>query len=501
MFQVLIVEDESRIREMMEKIIPWKAIGFQVTASFASGEEALDYAINNPVDVIFTDIQLIHMSGLELIRRVQAQKKQIISVILTSYEKFEYAKEAIELNVMCYLTKPLNLLKTKEVFMDIRNRLDSNRQEELNKRKFYEYKKEKVLRKFLRGYALEPEEQIFVPENFKEFVIIKVQLPHKFPIDLDELHRKLAGEDMHIVVVEEFSRITVGLFFKSSFSGEKLNNVLHQLYNETKKAVMGVSKVYSQAEYINQAYIEADIALEHYCYVKKETIYYEAVESIQYVEGTQVEFFKHISQEVSDFISKNQLEKVAPYLLKQVQNSDFNDLNQIRNIYLEVLFFIQSKLKNDLQEGYFVNNISMIQQILGCNSHQEVNRKLEQYLAFVKESLLSKNEKIDSKVIKVLLEYIDKHYFKEISLQDLSREVYLHPVYLSKVFKQEVGKNFVDYLTEVRIQKARIFLKDVSLKVNDVCSMVGYQSSKHFSKQFKRLTGVTPTEYRNSNTY
>lgn len=99
--------------------------------------------------------------------------------------------------------------------------------------------------------------------------------------------------------------------------------------------------------------------------------------------------------------------------------------------------------------------------------------------------------------IENVLKYINEHYNEEITLQKLSEIVYVHPIYLSKLFKEKSGENFVDYLMKLRINHAKVLLKDLSYRVYDVCQMVGYESPKHFSKVFKEITGVTPKEYRN----
>jgi two-component system response regulator YesN len=99
-------------------------------------------------------------------------------------------------------------------------------------------------------------------------------------------------------------------------------------------------------------------------------------------------------------------------------------------------------------------------------------------------------------VIENVINFIHQHFNENLTLQSLSEIAYVHPAYLSKLFKEKTGSNFIDYLTSVRIEKAKVLLRDISLRVYDISDMVGYSSPKHFSKLFKDTTGLTPRDYR-----
>ncbi len=99
-------------------------------------------------------------------------------------------------------------------------------------------------------------------------------------------------------------------------------------------------------------------------------------------------------------------------------------------------------------------------------------------------------------VVGKVLRYIDAHYAEEVSLQRLAEIAYVHPVYLSRLFKEKMGMNFIDYLTKVRVENAERLLGNLALRIYDVSGLVGYDSPKHFSKVFREITGLTPKEYR-----
>ncbi len=122
----------------------------------------------------------------------------------------------------------------------------------------------------------------------------------------------------------------------------------------------------------------------------------------------------------------------------------------------------------------------------------------EQHEETLVDTTLIPKDKQVGMAMKYILGYINEHYNEKITLEMLSKIVYIHPIYLSKMFKSKMDENFIDYLTKVRIERAKIFLSDLSYRIYDVCQMVGYESPKHFSKVFKEKTGITPNDYRNN---
>ena len=99
-------------------------------------------------------------------------------------------------------------------------------------------------------------------------------------------------------------------------------------------------------------------------------------------------------------------------------------------------------------------------------------------------------------VIPMVLEYVNRNYSKDISLKDVAKSVNLSYNYLSKVFKEEIGKSFIDYLTELRMEKSMKLLSNRSLSIKEICQQIGYNDPNYYCKAFKKLTGKTPTEYR-----
>ena len=135
------------------------------------------------------------------------------------------------------------------------------------------------------------------------------------------------------------------------------------------------------------------------------------------------------------------------------------------------------------------------QSLESCHSISQISEFLINLLQEARQTHEAHNNSTTS-VITLLQDYIDEHYSENISLDDLASHVYLSPKYISDVFKRKTGVNFSEYLVSRRIEMAKRFLQDPRYRIVDISEMVGYHDSKHFSKLFKKMTGITPAQYR-----
>ena len=129
---------------------------------------------------------------------------------------------------------------------------------------------------------------------------------------------------------------------------------------------------------------------------------------------------------------------------------------------------------------------------------KEILDYLQRYAANVFNKLHIEHKKVSNQIVDRAMQYILEHYSENITLDKLSEQVYVNPMYLSRLFKEKAGVSYIEYLTEVRIENAKRLLSDLSLRIYDIVEMVGYDSRKHFGKIFKEHTGLSPKEYRNS---
>ena len=358
MFKLVIVEDEDHIRHSLECFIPWENIGFQVVGTFSDGADALAYLLDNPCDVVMTDILMSRMSGLEMLRRLHKVHPQIKTVILSGHSEFTYAQEAIEYGVAHYLVKPVDEDELITVFQGLKLQLDERQQEQ------------QLLQSQMRQLPEQPVEDTVcesVAVNYK-LLILEMDLGSK-----DTLVHLLKGI----------------LYDLREASCEDIQFALKELY----------------------CIIESD-------YKKR---------------------------------------KLSTW---------------------------------DITSGKFNYN-----HLYRCHTIQEFGDCLTEDFCALCEGLKKQKHDSDHTVIGQLLQYLDAHIDEDIGHDMLAAKYRMHPGYLSRLFKQEMGETLSDYLLRVKIEKAAGLLKEGHYKIGQIAKMVGYSTSSYFSVMFKKYTGFSPREY------
>ena len=174
---------------------------------------------------------------------------------------------------------------------------------------------------------------------------------------------------------------------------------------------------------------------------------------------------------------------------------------EFQTVCIRFLIEVNGHLQNtELEKEDLHDRLNeVLQQLLCCENSQDVLRWMFSYLDWMTEELVqSSTQKLSGGVIAEIQNFIRQHYSENISLNMLAEQFYMHPNYLSRLFKEKTGENFVEYLMEVRMQKVKELLKDSDCKIIEICGMVGYDNPRSFSKAFKHYTGLTPREYRDS---
>ena len=151
---------------------------------------------------------------------------------------------------------------------------------------------------------------------------------------------------------------------------------------------------------------------------------------------------------------------------------------------------------NGGQTYRFTSRDDYLPQIMGMDNLEALKKWFLDKIAEAVKNIQSKQEERSSSIISQTKEYIKTHFSKDISLDDVSRQVNISPYYFSKIFKEETGENFIEYLTNIRIEKAKDLLRNTEYSMKEICTMCGYADPNYFSRTFRKNVGVTPTEYK-----
>lgn len=521
MFNVLLVDDDKIDVEGLSQFVNWDELGYKVIGTAHSAAEAVSIIETEFVDVVLTDIVMPGKNGLELIKDALEINPSIKTVILSGYGEFEFAKEAIRLGAFDYLMKPVNFGELKNIF----NRLKINlHQDILEKQKQVEYmgtRRMQFMNNLVNGFLQNVEgvvkkaSEIGLQLNEADYCLIRLLLDETTIAEHDIQEKDYVNIKSGLAdgantflnnygkayVFDNNIREVCVLFYP--FDITKLEMVLEKFLqfintNEAMNMFLGVGSIYNTISNIPQAYSEAGRALE-YRYIKKDhLLYYKYI--AEFFKGRSI-ITSDIETKIQEHLLNGDTKSFEEYILKIIFNiyrGDWSDKGVLFEACIEILLIINRCIGKYVSgdKSFLQSDHNAIRALLKKESYEDVRDFISLYLREIMSGINSAKEKPLGFAIENVMKYIKEHYNENLSLQKLSEVVYMHPTYLSKLFKEKTGETFLEYLTKVRIDQAKKLLQNLSLRIYDICEMVGYDSPKHFCKVFKDITGSTPKDYR-----
>lgn len=498
--KIMIVDDEALILAGIENIIINEFGEYMEIATAVDGIDALDKLKAFTPDLIITDICMPEMTGLELIEKVL--KTGICSrfIILSGYADFEYAKQAMHYKALDYILKPID----KTELVELLKRISKNIEQE--KEKIVKEKLNKI--KDILFYNVK-DEDFFANENLIN-KIFPFTMFMVFVIQTDQINADIDTTGFDKVLPYFFNKYLIYSFkhkdqriiltnFEQKICGKELYNELYkelsciQSESNTSMTNIGISTVSDKIEAIHILYNDALRKLHYSKYswdnsVHEESNIRKAFSMINY--GDIAAILEAKSDEDMLVLLNNHVEKLlsinsnSPVYLNSVYYIIISDIT----IYLEGLGMTFDDVigVNPYVNNEIVNDVELKNQV------RNIIAQVWKYL--MKKDMGNKNSESVSK----MLEYINKNYMKDISLDNVAETVKLHPNYASSLFKKEIGTSFINYLNSYRIMKAKCFIKgNAELSLEKIAEMVGYESSGRFIKVFKKYCDITPGEYRN----
>lgn len=538
MFRLLVVEDEEMIRNKIIYNTNWKEHGFVEVLQASNGMEALDIVRKNNIDIVITDIQMPEMNGIELIREIKSLNRGIKCIIITAYAEFEYAKESVKLNVNDYILKPF---KSKDL-LDIVKKLSEEINRERNERVEVEN-----LRRQLRENKKALREKLFNDLLSNSYI-------GEIESDLNYLElSKLRNREYFIAV------ININNFMELIIEEDEEQKYIVNLsfYNLVTKFLTYLEKDSSDTSEDKLVYSVINYKIDQLVIVVYEDIdkFTSAFEDLIKLGRMELGFCITIGignkyKNLTD-VHISYREACSAALLDRVYGREivyiFNDLNFGNKVYSKQLHILgDTKLYDDLKIGAFpeikndivdiitqiksskleldaINTIIYNVVLLSCktinelgydifeimgedfNLHfdvKEINNlvQLEEWLLSffykVNEYINQKRSNRNQKLLSKVKDYVDGNYSENITLTSISKDFGISSGYLSVLFNDYIGQNFIDYLTNLRIQSAKNLLKRTDLKIYEIADRVGYRDAYYFSTAFKKIVGINPTDYR-----
>lgn len=523
--KVFIVDDERLVRDLLKNCIDWNELGFSVVGESSNAVEGLEMVDKLEPDLIFTDICMPVMDGLEFGRKVMEKHQEAKIVVLTGHDKFEYAREGIKLGIADFLLKPINDDEIKKTALAMKNEILENKKQ----REEYLRIKEQLINNmpFLR-------EKFFNELISSNFELYEYEEKMKyFGIETrDDIFQtaviEISGEN--VISSGEESRIIAGLRLREqveAFFYDKKN--IFAFPNSTQRMVVicndsrvdfyemceelkdklieslkfniciGVGNAYGRPDMISNSYREALGALEYKFITGKNQVilfsdiyYTQEKESVQLNEllGSFVFYvrsgLKEKAEEIVDDVFSEARHNIAAK--EQLRVISFNFVAGIMNILIETGLS---------KEEVFSDNEQPFERIIVMETMPEMRNYLGEIIEKCTSIINSNQHKKVRKIFLDVKEYIDSNFNDpEISLSEVAKKFFVNLSYLSKIFKEENGITFVDYLIKLRMDHAIELLKATDQKAYQIAEEVGIKDPHYFSVCFKKYTGVSVNEYR-----
>ena len=528
MYRVMIADDEGIVIDSMKFIIE-KEFGDSCSLEFAkTGRRLVEVAEQFRPDIAVVDIHMPGINGIDAIKEMKQFCPNAVFIVMSAYDKFDYAKEAIKLGVMEYITKPMDRMKVVNTLKRAMDQIDSDRAKRSN---------DLLIKEKLE--TIEP-----IIENG---LIYDILLQEHFEEDVDS-YKSILG-------IEEDYGYMMAIVCGESQEGNHMTNAVGSsvkvsgMYREIREGVksffdckignvmankIAVLVPYSSniLEYNDRTRL-IDRARELCRYLRKKTdinfrvgigalhplrdlgeSYREALNaliattgSVAHVDDLTIscsyedDYPKELEKPMFDAVSKGDLNGMLVYAGKYAdwmcQRASGGDLMSMRLKALEFALYAEHLAYQSGGQTYrYSGRNTYLPEIMGLNSPEEVRDWFMGKLSTACSDVVRKREERSNDIIRTAMEYINDNYSKELSLDEVSRQVNISPYYFSKIFKEESGLNFIEYLTNVRIDKAKELLSGTDMSIKEVCATCGYTDPNYFSRSFKKNVGVTPTEFK-----
>ena len=515
LYKTIIVDDEPLIRETLAEIFDWNELGFEISRVFSDGKEVIEYINDNQVDFIISDIKMTFVSGIELSKYIFDNKLDIKVVLVSAYKEFDFAKQAIQYGVTHYILKPVDIKELRATISDVKKQLDK-KQAELerlkNERRQFDYvvplvqrqfiydiimgevtdKEEINARKRVLGMSFDYDSSICTivnleAEDYQSFLDNSICYTKDafYKFILDNIKNEYLGITAY-VLKQSFSKIELILMFEGDYNEDALKKYLDMLTDGIKEAVgLKIScELSGKSETLNNLYTP-DLPKKDESFIneilKQNSVVAEKQKMLIY------------------YINAGNMEGVENIFLSFIDDLSEYDISIIHNFIIDMFSMLNNKMKElsidvfSIEDGMFSYN-----SILEMKTVSEIKELGRQVFKKIMNDMAKSSNYSSKQLIRKAKEYIVKHCCEDITLEDVANDVYLNPVYLSRLFKEQTGENFSDYLIGRKISRAMELLKNEQYKVYEISSMVGYKSVQYFYRIFKQYTGLTPAEYRNN---
>jgi two-component system response regulator YesN len=525
--KVLLVDDEPIILRSLQMALPWAELGTQLVGTARNGEEALEIVEMEQPEIIISDIRMPSIDGITLMRTVMEQYPGTLFIILSGYGEFEYAQEAIRYGAFNYLLKPIDHDELQETVAKARDRILQQRAASLEQDR---------LRRSVQSLASLVRERMFTgiidgtddPDHKPAYWPDEWELQSPYYMGLVNLDDQEQAEDIWSAKEKRLWHFAVGnilsellhqrgcftvfpyhqgewLFIMQNSDIEEMQGLAQEIIDAVKQYTklsvsVGISKQFMHINTLQDSYESCRNAL-----CRRFTMGREVVCVDEETVGD--------SQTTRRLAYPMQREKALVDALRTLDRAAFDaeltalmqelkreqpTKTEVSPLLVQLVIVLHRQLESfhvlgDAQPEPLLHQLSLL------NTLEEMIEAIGSRFHEWMKTAASADDQVSGRTfVQRAIEYVHHHYDRDLSIDEVAEAAGLSCSYFCVLFKQQTGSTFLDYLTRYRIDKACSILRNSDVKVFQIAPLVGYQDPKYFTQVFKKIVGMTPSEYRTS---
>lgn len=508
MYSILLVDDESAVLQGLLQAIPWKEYGFEDIRTAGDGAEALERMDECAADLLVTDIRMPKMDGLELLRTVRSRHPRARFIILTAYDEFEYAREALRLGAENYLLKPINVAELSATVTKALENIENRNKAQSTLMKSDAVFRENVLSRWvsgdLDGAELCDRATVAGCNVFSRSYCVLIAKP----LAARELFQRVSAQ------LESALSSKYDCYGFSDFYGSRV-----MIIGGADVPPAGVKAMIRPviAQFGEQPAVFVALGIEAGGYPEVFASYMAASEIVRFCmlfphnsivlsEDVKKSTLKKLTINYADFCtllreaSEEQLLKATNAVVEQILDHTSDSVEAAKALVIELLLHIDRETARNMAPG---QELPYSMQSLFTTLDSITTRAgLTEWICAVIDdawkSIRKQNENL-SPVINRVLQYIQKNYRQPLSIKSLSGTLGINSSYLGYLFKQETGEYFSNYLNRVRIQASEELILNTDMNVQEIALKAGYSDVSYFNLVFRKVHGMSPNKYRRIN--
>lgn len=524
MFRVILADDEKRICVLLEKSIRWKELGLEPVASCSNGQELFEAVAEHRPDIVITDIQMPGMNGIDAIKSIRENGNDCKIIIISGYQEFAYAHNALKYNVTDYLLKPIDADELNEslrkITLELSSRSGGGSSVAAPAEKDF---RDHFISVFLpmivkQGCAsldnVNSDYGMHFSEGRFQGLYLYIDTGREVPEvgSLNSLIVKL--RDICTTVLSEvcsevvFSESGSGLLIGINYTGpETMPHHFRQLFDRVSPVIelffdfgltIGIGEPVDTLSQLGRSLEQAQEIIRYRSALgRNKLIYWNELKD----RLDKMQSIKELQDSIIPVARA--FEVCSSSMFCQTYDSFLDDFAQER-LLLDFLFiekvcgvfnnFMSTNFPQHEKTASIKRQLDF--ELMHCSSIPELAKTIRRVVISTLDEFNQQLADKENLPIRQAKEYIYHNYSHPIRLEDIAAAVYLSPAYLSNIFKKVTGKNLVNFINEYRVEQAKKLLVSTNMTVEEIANAVGFDSHRYFGNIFRKTLGIKPSEYR-----